>query len=497
MLATQRSHHPRHPPISYPLSAESPPLDDFSKSSPMSPKSAHHLRRPSIVSPMSWLSRSSSSASQHAPYTAAAKPVRISEPKLTPTLETLASARSGALGTGALVVRTPQEALAGSGVSVEAISDPELQEEDSEESDTDQEGGGFQAGDLHLASPPGSPPRPSLSMSKSSPTLLLKESTQPAKPTRPPPPAPVSSEPSTRSSLKRSPSLPISSQFPQVPPLPAHLTLSPPPPPFECILLSSVPTIAIDMSKIIVTLETCTATHRTTLTTLTSRPSHLADYLKSLFRWRHDSTASLQSQASDSMGSPDSSFNSVFHHHLTSSGLLPQSATNIHVFLDRPSSPYDHILAYLRSPPATIDHVPALPHAVQLHTTTTARIEALVALRDEARYLGLDDLHKLCIDELRTRQTHLRGGSSGSVRSAPTVREAGSQRSSHAGEQDSARDSAGSVSGLAQSNSAHRTSPSDLAASLQQRLSDRERRSGEMKREGADSLWSRPTGNWL
>ena len=47
------------------------------------------------------------------------KPVRISEPKLFDPLSPPSSARSGQLGAGALIVRTPQEALAGSGVSVE------------------------------------------------------------------------------------------------------------------------------------------------------------------------------------------------------------------------------------------------------------------------------------------------------------------------------------------------------------------------------------------
>ena len=147
-------------------------------------------------------------------------------------------------------------------------------------------------------------------------------------------------------------------------------------------------------------------------------------------------------------------------------------------------------MTYLRSPPTTIDHTPALPHAVQLHTTTTARIEALVALRDEARYLGLDDLHKLCVDELRTRPaTRIRGGS---IRSTHTVRDQVSPRSSH----ESARDTESPPRGGAID--ARRTSPSDLAAALHHRLAGREQ-GGEVKREGsvAHSARSRPVGNWV
>ena len=65
------------------------------------------------------------------------------------------------------------------------------------------------------------------------------------------------------------------------------------------------------------------------------------------------------------------------------------------------ASRYDHILAYLRSPPTTADHVAALPHAVQLHAATPARLEALLALRDEAVYLDLPELAQLCATELR------------------------------------------------------------------------------------------------
>jgi hypothetical protein len=99
---------------------------------------------------------------------------------------------------------------------------------------------------------------------------------------------------------------------------------------------------------------------------------------------------------------------------------------------------YDHVLAYLRSPPTTADHVASLPHAVQIHAATPARLEALLILRDEAAYLGLAELVELCTAELRrnpnvhfpqlTRSAshvlaHTRGPSNGSVRSMGTLRE--------------------------------------------------------------------------
>ncbi|TFY68630.1 hypothetical protein EVG20_g3484 [Dentipellis fragilis] len=262
----------------------------------------------------------------------------------------------------------------------------------------------------------------------------------------------------------------------------------------------------MDASKIIVTLETSTASHKTTLSTLTSRPSHLADYLKSLFR-RNSDASSVYSRTSEYCDSPDTSFNSIFHHHLESSGLLPQSSTHMHIFLDRASASYEHILAFLRSPPSTIDYTTTLPHAIQLHTYSTARIEALVALRDEARYLGLDDLHKLCVEELRTRQprTHTRGAdsmsSTGSIRSTHTMRDRDSgERTLVSSERDGhGRDSLGSGSGSTKS---ARSRSSDVASlgplsspspSLQQKLADR----GRKDAQGVFSLRSRGTANWL
>ena len=77
--------------------------------------------------------------------------------------------------------------------------------------------------------------------------------------------------------------------------------------------------------------KTCTQTFKTTLATLRSRPSHLAQFLAALFfRPHHESMASVYSAESDDL--------STYRRHLTSQGLLPHTA-NIHVFLDRASAP--------------------------------------------------------------------------------------------------------------------------------------------------------------
>lgn len=124
---------------------------------------------------------------------------------------------------------------------------------------------------------------------------------------------------------------------------------------------------------------------------------------------------------------------------------------------------YDHILAYLRSPLASADHVASLPHAVQIHAATPARVEALLVLRDEAAYLGLAELVELCTAELRRNpnlqlpqlmrtsshlHTHTRGPSNGSMRSMGTLRERDEDDASadaDVGSTGTSRDSVGSA----------------------------------------------------
>ena len=95
---------------------------------------------------------------------------------------------------------------------------------------------------------------------------------------------------------------------------------------------------------------------------------------------------------------------------------------------------YAHILTYLRSPESTSEAPAVLPHGARLNGSTS-RLEALLELRDESAYLGLDELQKLCTDELRHRHPspsgsslgglglHMRGFSNASNKSLHTLRE--------------------------------------------------------------------------
>jgi hypothetical protein len=99
---------------------------------------------------------------------------------------------------------------------------------------------------------------------------------------------------------------------------------------------------------------------------------------------------------------------------------------------------YVHILAYLRSP---VGNAPVLPRSAQLTSSSSSRLDALLELRDEAAYLGLDELVKLSSDELSLRHrsrlqarssvtrpgstasglTHVRTRSEDSVQSLATI----------------------------------------------------------------------------
>jgi hypothetical protein len=80
-------------------------------------------------------------------------------------------------------------------------------------------------------------------------------------------------------------------------------------------------------------------------------------------------------------------------------------------------------MAYLRSAPSTPECPAILPHAVQLISSSTSRLEALLELRDEASYLDLDELQQLCNAEIRHRESifsHTRVGSDRSLHSVHT-----------------------------------------------------------------------------
>lgn len=325
---------PNPPPISYPIPAPRP-SSQTTITSPSSPPTAQHRgRRPSISNTMHWLSRNST---QSAPY-APSKPTRISEPKLVRSIELMSQARSGVLGSGATVVRTPDEALRETGVrltfdgkakderaSLKAESVRNSRASDKVVQDTQNS--------LDESYPsPQSPPLPPLPIPEFEESQFLEGEVvevpkPPPRPTRAPPPAP-----SLRPSLKAKP-VSITEEALPMPPLPVNIPTSPPPPPFNPILVSEVPTGVVDPSKVIITLETCTSTFRTTLDTLKSRSSHLSAYVSTLVspKQRESTASSIYSTASDDM--------STYRYHLTSQGLLPQTFS-IHIFLDRASAPY-------------------------------------------------------------------------------------------------------------------------------------------------------------
>ncbi|KAG0709699.1 hypothetical protein DFH29DRAFT_820046 [Suillus ampliporus] len=438
MIVSKRPQHSPLAPISYPTATELA-LNHFSLSSslvspPSTPPRGH---KPSISKPMIWLTRNTSSSSNTSPHNipAAPKPIRISEPRFDGSLEIFNIKRSGPLGSGAMVVRTPREALSGTSVLFGVEDDGGQRESVFETSP--EEGMGLPA---LLDNPPPPPSKLPLQLSttpiptptnNSSSSLPVKETSTPPCPTRPPPPPPpVSSSTTLRPAIKARTSRSLADNLPPVPPLPVNVSATPPQPPFEPILLSPVPSSAIDPSKIIVTIETSSATHRTTLRTLISRPSYLSSYVTSLLP-RKSIAASLYSNASDISELPDNSFNAMFHDHLASSGFISQSSLNIHVFLDRPSAPYAHILSYLRTPLSTPEHPAIIPRAVQLASSSRARLEALLELRDEANYLGLEELFRLCNDEICNRRSmvsHARAGSmssAASIHSLRTVQEDG------------------------------------------------------------------------
>ncbi|KAJ6485115.1 hypothetical protein C8R47DRAFT_548060 [Mycena vitilis] len=390
------------PPVSYSSAVPEAP------SSPPTPSTSRG-RRPSLSNPMGWLSRNSTQSS-----VASVKPARISEPKL---IHQRSSSRAGVLGSGATVVRTPDEALRDSRVRLtyDGVGQPqdgreesqerleEYQEEDVQEIEyplppTSRSSSASSSED-EIPSPPDSPPLPPIPSEKKSAFHFDVGPRQPFTfPTRPS--RVVQSTPTLvlRPSLKTK----RTDSVDAVPALPANIPATPAPPAFNPILISEIPSSMADRSRIIVSLETCTETYKTTLDTLSSRPSHLSSYIASLLgRRRSDSMAS-------SVYSTESADMSTYHRHLAAQGLVPQSSFSLHIFLDRPSDPYVHILNYLRSPCASPEGPEVLPPRA-----ARAGLDTLLELRDESAYLGLDGLRKLCIEEIRKQHRPLRRTSRG------------------------------------------------------------------------------------
>ncbi len=248
---------------------------------------------PSFSTPMHWLSRSSSSVSESKTHH---KPSRSIE---------LLSPRSGALGSGATVVRTPDDALKDSGVrlpphpeekpgspaSLAGRTLPPLP------SDLDSDDDGERVDEYRASS---------------SQDVRLP----PQYPKRAPPPCPIDLS-TTRAPFRTSSPVQV------------------PSPPFRVLLVSAPPNSTVDRSKVLVTLETCTTTFRTTLDTLLAQPSYLSEYLLSLFPPPRNMSCSSSIYSTGSEGEHE--MQETYRNHLISQGLLSKSPFNLHLFLDRPS----------------------------------------------------------------------------------------------------------------------------------------------------------------
>ncbi|KAI0832399.1 hypothetical protein BC628DRAFT_1346531 [Trametes gibbosa] len=530
MLHSSRSpqHRTQHS-ISRPIPAQEALTSPAAR--PMSPQTSPRpkpkIRRPSVSSPMTWLSRASSSGSQsNAPY-APSRPVRISEPHFQDPMEALARPRTGVLGEGAIVVRTPQDALAGPRASA---SSPDLLNHS--RSPTPPRLSAKEYEDRNEYERPASPPLPPIpdrtseyeeeadEEDEAADTVTLDwQSTtihHPPPPSRPPPSLPSIPDYDSEVALARpvSPLRPLPKAMPPsstaeccspAPSAQGSVLVASPQSPFDAILVSPVPNSTLEPSKIIVSLETSTATHRTTMATLVSRPSHLASFLLGLFPSSDSDAQSVYSTNSE----VESSFNSIFHHHLASSGVLTHASSNLHVFLDRPSAPYAHVLTYLRSPHSTSESPAILPHAARLNGSS-GRLEALLELRDEACHLGLDELERICNEELRHRQTtpnslglglHMRGfsnASSHSARSLHTLRERAEPVEGIDKTALRKSDDSGFASGEAgtrkSGSSAELDAPWPSPPGLTQRPVLKER---SPQREAFASLKAKPVGEWI
>ncbi|EIW61960.1 uncharacterized protein TRAVEDRAFT_44789 [Trametes versicolor FP-101664 SS1] len=489
-----------------------------------SPRPKPKIRRPSVSSPMTWLSRASSSSSaSNAPY-APSRPVRISEPRFADPTEALTHQRSGVLGAGAIVVRTPQDALAGPRASA---SSPDLLT--SSRSPSPRRLMSMEYEDRHDIERPGSPPLPPIpdsvseyeeeeyEVDASAETATLDDwqstsvMSHPPPPSRPPPSIPSIPDYDSEVAQARPISplrptakamAPPADYFSSAPAGPGGVPVSPPQSPFDAILVSPVPSNTLEPSKIIVSLETSTATQRTTMATLVSRPSCLASFLLGLFPSTDSDSRSVYSTNSE----VESSFNSIFHHHLASSGVLTHASSNLHIFLDRPSAPL---------PPVTsLDaRVPRRPSACRARLNgSSARLEALLELRDEACYLGLDELERLCTEELRHRQgtpsslglgLHMRGfsnASNHSVRSLHTLRERaepaeGAVDRAALRKSDDSGFASGETGGRKSGSSAELDAPWPSPPATIPRPAYMKDRSP--KRDGYASLKTKPTGEWI
>ena len=314
--------------ISYPV-----PIDVPSHKRQASVKS-HKSKQSSLSGTMSWLSGNKSTK---AAYTSTSPPLRISEPKVNDAFGRVEQAPS------VTIVRTPQEALTFMQKDKEKVREDSFEYVEtrpkragSQRSQT----GGYSSRNP-CPSPPTSPPLPPL------PDLARISPRSPTKPSmRTPPqmplpqvPRPIPSPPRTVKASYPS-SLNEYSMTPHVETAPPP---SPSPPPFDPILLSTIPSLPIDPKKTIVTLETSTESLKTTMATLISRETcNFSEYFSRILlearKKQHSEASSVYSQSSGIEENLDS-INSIFVNHISASGLLAPAPAALHVFLDRPSAP--------------------------------------------------------------------------------------------------------------------------------------------------------------
>lgn len=450
------------PPPS-PTESNSPPTSFFDHIDP--PK-----KRPAFPPMPAWLShrsQSSQSTSSHP---------RISEPFTGDVFGPNArfkAAVSRTLGMGAQVVRTPTDALSPLPTSVhgEIVHEEDESDYDHARCSIDSEHSSIHSAELPPLPLPrrGESPAPARATSprpaRSSPNL--HRSITPPKPKRALPPAPAAlpalpaTQPlATRPNLKMATATTGTTTSPtqspiELPPLPSFRPISgfiatppavsqsaaalhnpPPPPPFSPVLLTPCSNPNSPPTQLLIQVETASSTLTTTMNTLTAVPSRLSEYLTSIIPTVGNASPPP---------SPGSPFSSAFQAHQEAMGLrasvLPpphasssvvsttastESSTpsRMHIFLDRPSQPYTHILAFLRSRTGC-STPPVLPRGLlQMPASSAVRMEALFELREEARYLGMVTLERLCEEEITRRQKerearHAHGhGSRGSSRAS-------------------------------------------------------------------------------
>ncbi|KAF9519077.1 hypothetical protein BS47DRAFT_1358472 [Hydnum rufescens UP504] len=321
--------------------------------------------------------------------------IRISEPISNRRFK---AAVTRTLGMGAQIVRTPTDAMV-----------PTNYDQEEEDEDVFDLAPRFSTDTGRTEYCAASPPRPLPPVATSRP---LHRHNTPPKPNREPPLPPTPETSPLRPALKVA--LPTALSPVELPPLPNFRPISgftvnsmpsgvatailQPPPPFSPVLVAPCYTPDLPPTQILVQLETASSSLCTTMHTLTAISSRLSEYLSALVP---------AGPSPSPPPSPTSPFSSAFQAHQEAMGLRTttsdQKPPRMHIFLDRPSTPYIHILAFLRS--ITASSRPTLPRGLlQMPASSAARMEALFELRDEARYLGMTILEKLCEEEISRRQ---------------------------------------------------------------------------------------------